>query len=418
MTDLDRALLESWNDVKPKLDADPDELQRRLARRRSPTLTRPPREWCIAVRASDHRITPLSAPLEPERAMYLPNYDSTRFRQPHTVTLTRRLLRELTGGVRIDSPHEFEQDVARKLGVHVGAIYNARRRGALTTEHYKNLLGRHGKPVPVVYSRALLDPCAGRFWQRPHAVWGTHWEFLSDFVPRGFAQTIERIPFHVGTRRAVRAGSMEKELFRGWRWVCPSCRKPVRVLFYPIAPVNFPELLGIDPAPVRRGAVDARPEMPPCFACQQCHRVVYFSPAKRGSWNQFVAYISAGLLYGHEVPKPAWFEPQRKQDYRPRPGARASVRQPQVLERLLKGWTMKQIAHDLGIGKDTVGKYAQIVYRQHHVRTRRELMGVLKVTRRLDGARPEKCSEHLVAPANRTPRGTSETEDARCKHRG
>jgi DNA-binding NarL/FixJ family response regulator len=41
---------------------------------------------------------------------------------------------------------------------------------------------------------------------------------------------------------------------------------------------------------------------------------------------------------------------------------------------------MKQIAHDLGIGKDTVGKYAQIVYRQHHVRTRVELMRVLGST--------------------------------------
>ena len=132
--------------------------------------------------------------------------------------------------------------------------------------------------------------------------------------------------------------------------------------------------------PAHRDAVDARPDMPPCFACQQCHRVVYFSPVKRGSWNQFVAYISAGLLYGREVPKPAWFKPERKQAYRPLPRARASLRQPQVLERLLKGWTMKRIAHDLGIGKDTVGKYAQIVYRQHHVRTRRELMGVLKGT--------------------------------------
>lgn len=381
MTDLDRALLEAWNNIKPRLDADPGELQRRLARRRSPTLTRPPREWCIAVRASDHRITPLSAPHEPERAMYLPNYDSTRFHQPHAVTITKRLLRTLCGGVRIDAPHEFEEHVARKLGVHKGAIYNARKRGALTTEHYKNLAGRHGKPVPVVYSRALLDPNAGRFWQRPHAVWGTHWQYLSDFVPRGFEQTIERVPFHVGTRRAVRAGSQEKELFRGWRWVCPSCRKLVRTLFYPIAPVNFPELLGIDPAPAHRDAVDARPDMPPCFACQQCHRVVYFSPVKRGSWNQFVAYISAGLLYGHEVPKPAWFKPERKQAYRPLPGARASVRLPQVLERLVKGWTMKRIAADLGIREFTVSKYAQIVYRQHHVRTRRELVGVMQGTR-------------------------------------
>jgi hypothetical protein len=40
--------------------------------------------------------------------MYVPNYDSTRFRQPHTVTITPRLIRALVGAVRIDSPHEFE----------------------------------------------------------------------------------------------------------------------------------------------------------------------------------------------------------------------------------------------------------------------------------------------------------------------
>jgi hypothetical protein len=208
-------------------------------------------------------------------------------------------------------------------------------------------------------------------------VWGTHWQYLPDFVPDGFEQRIERVPFYVGTRAAVRAGALDKELFRGWRWLCPSCRKQRRVLFYPIAPVNFPELLGIDPAPPQRGSADARPDMPSCFACQQCHRVQFFLGAKRGSWNQFVTCISAGLLYGSDVPKPAWFNPERKQAYRPLPGARASTRQPEVLERLLKGWTMTQIAADLGIGKDTVGKYAQIVYRQHHVRTREELMRVM-----------------------------------------
>src|SRR5205814_6945916 len=37
--------------------ADPKELPRRLARRRLPIMTRPPRAWRLAVRASDRRIT-------------------------------------------------------------------------------------------------------------------------------------------------------------------------------------------------------------------------------------------------------------------------------------------------------------------------------------------------------------------------
>ena len=243
-------------------------------------------------------------------------------------------------------------------------------------------MGRPGRPVPVLFTWDLLDPCAANYWRRPHAVWGTHWQFLTHFVPRGFQQTIERVPFHVGTRSAVRAGSHEKELFRGWRWVCPGCRKPVRTIYYAIAPVNFPELLGIDPAPPRRADADAdaRPEMPACFACTHCHAVRHFSPVARGAWNYFVSYLSAGLLYGREVPKPAWFKPERRRAYHPLPGRRPSKRQQQVLRRLKWGWTLSRIALDLRIGTSTVEAYARQVYRHHHVRTRRELMRVLGVS--------------------------------------
>ena len=380
MTDLDRALLEAWNNISPRLRSDPDELQRRLARRRSPTLMRPPREWCIAMRASDRRITPLTAPLEPERAMYLPNHDSTRFRQPHAVTITRRLLRELTAVVRLAPPHEDHRDVARYLGTTPAALYNARRAGVLRVEHYKGLFGRPGRPVPVLFTWDLLDPCAANYWRRPHAVWGTHWQFLIDFVPPGFEQTVERVPFHVGTRAAVRAGSQEKELFRGWRWICPGCRKPARTIYYAISPVNFPELLGIDPAPARENGADAHPAMPPCFACSRCHGVRHFSPVARGAWNYFVSYASAGLLYGREVPRPAWFKPERRRAYHPLPRRAPSRRQLQVLERLKQGWPMTRIALDLRIGTSTVEAYARQVYRHHHVRTRRALMRVLGVT--------------------------------------
>src|SRR5687767_2771239 len=108
MTEIDHALLDAWQKLKPWFERDPDELNRRLARRRSPTLMRPPREWCIAVRASDHRITPWIEPMVTERAMYVPNHVSTRYRQPHTVTLTKPLLQKLGGAVRVDAPHEFE----------------------------------------------------------------------------------------------------------------------------------------------------------------------------------------------------------------------------------------------------------------------------------------------------------------------
>ncbi len=348
MTDLDAALLDTWTKVKPKLDADTDELNRRLARRRTRALMRPPREWCIAVRASDHRITPMHAAIAPEFAVDVPNPYSTCYRFDHTVRLDKRLLRRLCQPVRLTAPHEDVLDIARMLGVHRDALNLARQRGVLNVEHYKGLFGRHGKPVPMLFTRDLLDPNFSRFWRRPHPIWGTLWQYLSDFVPDDFEQTIHRVPFMVGTWQAVRAGAADKELFRGWRWVCPGCRKQVRTLFYPVTPLNFLELLGIDPASPKRGAANARPEMPPCFACRKCHRVVYFSPVQRGSWNQYVTYLSAGLLYGHEVEKPAWFRPERRQAYRPLPRAKPSLRQQQVLAGLKKGWTMKQIAQDLG----------------------------------------------------------------------
>src|SRR5438445_11577186 len=58
MDDMDRALFEAFSEVWPRLLKDPDELRARLARRRSSEMSRSPRAWCMAVRASDRRIEP------------------------------------------------------------------------------------------------------------------------------------------------------------------------------------------------------------------------------------------------------------------------------------------------------------------------------------------------------------------------
>jgi hypothetical protein len=57
-------------DIKPKLQADTDELNRRLARRRNGMMNRPPRAWCLAVRSADSRITLATARIEPEMSVY------------------------------------------------------------------------------------------------------------------------------------------------------------------------------------------------------------------------------------------------------------------------------------------------------------------------------------------------------------
>src|SRR5213078_3393741 len=69
--EVGRVIRQAWSRAREQILSDPDELQRRLARRRSKSLTRPPRAWCIAIRASDRRITPAHWVIVPEHAMDL-----------------------------------------------------------------------------------------------------------------------------------------------------------------------------------------------------------------------------------------------------------------------------------------------------------------------------------------------------------
>src|SRR3954468_22722037 len=112
MTDLEQAILDAWQRVRPTLLADAAELARRLARRRTPTLLRPPRAWCLAVRASDTRINPAAAAIVPEHAVsprgapHVTNPRAPTRYLPHEVTLDAPLLRMLCRPVYIDPPGE------------------------------------------------------------------------------------------------------------------------------------------------------------------------------------------------------------------------------------------------------------------------------------------------------------------------
>src|SRR4051794_34085361 len=95
-------LIASWKKIQPLIDRDPDELARRLARRRTGMLRRPPRAWCLAVRASDQRINPATAAIVPEDAAYphscvdenLRKYPEHRPQYAeHEVTLDAKLMR-------------------------------------------------------------------------------------------------------------------------------------------------------------------------------------------------------------------------------------------------------------------------------------------------------------------------------------
>ena len=172
--------------------------------------------------------------------------------------------------------------------------------------------------------------------------------------------------------------------FRGWRWICPACARPVKVLFYPLPPVSVlqcalahysPELPRwfVDEA---LAALDAERAAPARFACAICSRVEGFSRVSPAMWNSVISCLSRGLLYGHEVERPACVTMERKRPFRRRkvlPRPEHVRRRRQVCERLIKGWSDKQIAAELGISLEAEHGASKVLYKQHRVSGRREL---------------------------------------------
>src|SRR5205823_3327391 len=88
MDDLDHLILESYQRILPSLS--PNQLRSRLARRKLSAFSRPPRAWCLAIRASDTRINSDTAIISPYRALYPKNQP-----YPHDVTIDHKLLEHL-----------------------------------------------------------------------------------------------------------------------------------------------------------------------------------------------------------------------------------------------------------------------------------------------------------------------------------
>src|SRR5882672_11281203 len=101
--DLERAITETWVRVRKQILSDPDQLHRRLARRRMKTLMRPVRAWCIAIRASDRRITPAHWVITPEHAMDLDHPEHPYEPIEHEVIIRPHALRKYCRAVRTDS---------------------------------------------------------------------------------------------------------------------------------------------------------------------------------------------------------------------------------------------------------------------------------------------------------------------------
>src|SRR5213080_2069829 len=157
--ELERAISGAWVGLRHKILSDPLELQRRLARRRMKSLIRPPRAWCIAIRASDRRITPAHWVIYPEHAMELNHPEHPYEPIEHEVTIQTHAIRQYCHPIRIALPGEEVDEVARRLGVDFCSLRTARRSGMFNERYYKGLGGKRGNPVPVIYTTQLLNPC-------------------------------------------------------------------------------------------------------------------------------------------------------------------------------------------------------------------------------------------------------------------
>src|SRR4051812_35898030 len=195
MNDVARLVLEAWEKLGPKIMADPDELNRRLARRRMAILTRPVRAWCLAIRASDTRITPAHWVISPEHAMDLNHPEHPYEPVEHEVIIRPHALRKYCGAVRTDSWGEEVDEVCAKLGASRSHVLHAGGAGVFTERFIKGLGGKHCRhPIPLIHSWTTLDPSSGRHFSRPDALWGALWEFLADGIADDFEQSVVRRP--------------------------------------------------------------------------------------------------------------------------------------------------------------------------------------------------------------------------------
>lgn len=397
MENIAALILEAWERVHPTLLADPIERARRISRRRLEALNRPPRAWCIAIRASDTRL-PGWADCRPGHALRLNHPDHPYRYAGHEVTLTARALRVLCAPVYIEPPGEPWTDVAAKLGCHPETLRRAMNQGQFEVGHIKGLGGKRGKPIPLLYARVALDPSSSNFRRRPDPLFGATWTHLASALPDDFEQILIRHPIErpyacATTRRSLgmrKGDAVDGVRFRGWHWECPGCKRRVKTLFYPMAPMKLTDAVAVDPITLRPRSISAAAQKRfaqrhdgagpddvqaplPCFACVACHRVRYFSRVNRDSWNHLIAYLSGGLLYGSEVKKPDGYRSLRKRAYHAHLLRTPSPRRQQVLTLLLRGLPYRAIAAELGVGYSTVHQHTKSLYRQHHVHCRAEL---------------------------------------------
>jgi hypothetical protein len=310
--ELEQKIREAWLRVRESILADERELRRRLARRRMKSLRRPPRAWCLALRASGRRIGPGHWVIWPEHAMELDHPEHPYEVIEHEVIIRPHALLRYCRPFWIASPGQEVGEVAKRLGMSESGMRNARRvQGVFDERRYRGLGGKRGRAVPVIFTRETLDPSGGRYWRGPHAVWGSMWWSLAEMLPEEFEQGVVRRPVYrrmgkkYGRMGVSAYGGPEDHQYKdemqliGWRWVCPGCGKEVRTIYYPVKVSTVFDCGLADPAVAKKlGDVEGIDGPAGSFACAGCHEVQYFSTVGKGYWNQLIFHLSGGCCMG------------------------------------------------------------------------------------------------------------------------
>ena len=131
MGHIEQLIREAARRVLPGLSA--EEIRERLRRRKTRAFRRPPRAWCVAVRASDTRINAHSsnsrqAAIVPQDAM-----DASCAEHPgkvlaHTVVMDKRLLARLSAPVDVEYGTTI-RELAKAVGVRPAGLHYRRCKG-------------------------------------------------------------------------------------------------------------------------------------------------------------------------------------------------------------------------------------------------------------------------------------------------
>jgi hypothetical protein len=429
--DIANAIRDAWAEVRPRLDDDPAELRRRLARWPRMLGKHWPREWCFAVRAGDTRIEGM--------------YSVPPGRRPHAITFDARMLVRLCRLVTLTGPGERVRDVAEKLGRTEGDLLDARINGTFATRHYERGEGKGGGPQAVLFTRKELDPSV-RGFEAPHPGWGEtavarcplsrmaecvmqsvkrepHFQgrevYLTEDlhpehpkVDRAWPKKVKHLPppepdyVPYKWKDGVYLGydwqsKGQKELFERHerqKALARAAKKRRRLegripprtqgsgslefkgwrwvcplcgkrvqVIYRRAPAVIVTCIGKRFVKLIKRAAE-KVELPGGFGCAHCHRIFGRGGPPRDAWNNIICFLTGGLLYGSEVKRPAWWSKERKRAYRPRIGHPGPTRRPMVQKLLLQGLSYKQIAAELGMSFGTVVCHANNIYKQHGVR--------------------------------------------------